>query len=60
MTKRWFYSKTIWSGVAEAIIGGVFQIQEGWDVASPAGIALMVIGTIQVILRLITTDPIGK
>ncbi len=54
-------SRTFWTGVSEAIIGGVFQIAESVESggASTAGIALMIVGAVTVILRLITEDPIG-
>ena len=60
--KPWYWSKTILTGIAEEVIGAVLTIKEAVVAgeAEPTGIALIVVGTLQIILRLVTKQPIGN
>ena len=56
MSKPWWASKTIWVGIAEVIGGLVEQVHAG-EVAG-WGLAIAIVGAVQVILRLVTGQPV--
>ena len=58
MQKSWFYSKTIWIAIAEAAIACIFDAKDVFP--DYTGMAIVIVACIQIILRLITNQSIGK
>ena len=58
MGKAWYKSKTLWANLA-AIVTGVGAIVTG-QVSLAAGIPPVVIAAINIVLRIVTKEPIGK
>ena len=55
--KKWYLSKTVWAAVLVGVVGIEQSIQPYMD-AHSSGIALSVVGAINLILRMLTKDPI--
>ena len=61
MVKSIFASKTIWVGVIEILIG-VLGLLATWlnaGVYTPEAIVLLIVGILTIVLRFLTSQPIG-
>lgn len=61
--KKWYTSKTIWIGVLEALAGGILTYQDYVQSAldgEQLGVILLISGLAKVVLRAVTTAPVGK
>lgn len=56
MTKRWYFSKTLWIGILE-FLGGLFTALAG---QLATGGIITIAGIITIVLRLLTKSKIGK
>lgn len=60
MPKKWYTSKTVWLAVL-TIIAGVLDVLQAWLVQgdfSASGVVMLVSGSVGVLLRFLTTQPI--
>jgi len=57
MSKPWWKSKTIWVSICEVVVGCVFAVGE--TIPDTAGVALIITGAVQAVLRLVTGKSIG-
>ena len=61
MDKAWYASKTIWVGILEIVIGALglaATFLQAGDY-TPAAFALLAVGVLTVVLRFLTSQPIG-
>lgn len=56
--KKWYLSKTIWISLAEIVVGAVFAAKDSLD--DKTGVALIIVGAVQAVLRLITNTGVEK
>jgi len=57
MSKSWWESKTIWVAICEVVVGCVFTVGE--TLPDTTGVALIITGAVQAVLRLVTGKTIG-
>ena len=56
--KKWYLSKSVWVGFI-ALVGGILQATGVIEVPISPEMQITILGVIAVILRMITSDPIG-
>ena len=57
-TKSWFKSKTLWLNVLAVVVFAVeYATQQSWVAISISG---LVVGVLNMILRFMTNQPLGK
>jgi len=58
MSKKWYFSKTVWVQILAVIIGGIQAIQgQSW---LPIETQLVILAMLNIIVRFLTNQPITK
>lgn len=57
MTKKWYFSKTIWVAVISVVIAGIEACEKG---ANPSTVALAALGTVLLFIRPTTDRRLAK
>ena len=60
--KRWYASKTLWANLIAGgvTVAGVFGIDVGLEPESQAQLVAGVMVVVNILLRLVTSEPIGR
>ena len=60
--KKWYASKTLWANLIAGgvTIAGVFGVDVGLDPEAQAQLVAGVMVVVNIVLRLVTDEPIGK
>jgi hypothetical protein len=61
MDKAWYESKTIWVGILEIVIGALGLVATFLQAGdyTPAAFVLLAVGVLTIVLRFLTSQPIG-
>ena len=60
--KKWYQSRTIWAGILEVLIGALLLLEQFLAVGdfSESGFIILGAGIIQVLFRVITSEPVTR